>query len=86
MLVAARAEFVSRFAKAWRGMGFTGPILVPTECEGLPTDLPGIETGAFADLVRKADLFIFEFGLATQTAGRTGADGADARASSTTRY
>lgn len=66
MLVAARAEFVSRFAKAWRGMGFTGPILVPTECEGLPTDLPGIETGAFKDLVGKADLFIFEFGLATQ--------------------
>ncbi|MBX9945511.1 MAG: hypothetical protein K2Y40_15615 [Reyranella sp.] len=66
MLVAARAEFVTRFAKAWRGMGFTGPILLPTECEGLPTDLPGIEAGAFADLVRRTELFIFEFGLATQ--------------------
>jgi hypothetical protein len=66
MLVAARAEFVSLFSKAWRGMGFTGPILLPTECEGLPTDLPGIETGAFSDLVKRTDLFIFEFGLATQ--------------------
>jgi len=32
----------------------------------LPTDLPGIETGAFSDLVKRTDLFIFEFGLATQ--------------------
>jgi len=66
MLVAARAEFVSLFSKAWRGMGFTGPILLPTECDGLPDDLPGIEKGAFADLVKRTDLFIFEFGLATQ--------------------
>ena len=29
MLVGTRAEFLTRFATAWRGMGFTGPILVP---------------------------------------------------------
>ena len=66
MLVATRAEFVSRFAVAWRAMGFTGSILVPTECQRLDTTDPSIKTGAFAELVRMADLFIFEFGLATQ--------------------
>lgn len=66
MLVATRAEFVSRFAVAWRAMGFTGPILVPTECQRLDTSHPSIKTGAFSELVRMADLFIFEFGLATQ--------------------
>ena len=66
MLVGARAEFLTRFLAAWRGMGFTGPILVPQECANLPVDQPGIETGRFADLLRRADMFIFEFGLATQ--------------------
>ncbi len=66
MLVATRAEFVSRFAVAWQAMGFTGPILVPTECQRLDTSHPSIKTGAFSDLVRMADLFVFEFGLATQ--------------------
>ncbi len=68
MLVAARADFVSSFATAWRGMGFTGPILVPDECEGLPSDLPGVSRGAFAELLPKANMFVFEFGLATQKA------------------
>ena len=63
-----RADFVSGFAKAWKGMGFTGPILIPQECEGLPSDLEGVERAPFADQLGKADLFIFEFGLATQTA------------------
>lgn len=66
MFVGTRADFLSRFVTAWRGMGFTGPILVPTECEGLPVDLEGVETGSFNDLLRRADMFIFEFGLATQ--------------------
>jgi len=66
MIVGTRAEFVTRFAKAWQAMGFTGPILVPDECEGLPTDLPGVQRGAFDTLIGKADMFIFEFGLATQ--------------------
>lgn len=68
MLVAARAEFVDRFVKAWSAMGFTGSVLVPDECEGLPGTAAGIKRGAFSDLVRETDLFIFEFGLATQTA------------------
>ncbi len=75
MLVATRAEFVSRFAVAWQAMGFAGPILVPTECQGLDTSHPSIKTGAFSELVRMADLFVFEFGLATQNpdeAVRTG--------------
>ena len=66
MLVASRSELVSRFAAAWVAMGFTGPILVPTECKGLPKNLPVIKTGPFSELVGMADLFIFEFGLATQ--------------------
>ena len=41
---ADRAEFVSRFATAWRGMGLTGPVLVPRECN-LDLDHPAIETG-----------------------------------------
>jgi len=68
MLVAARSDFVGGFVKAWHGMGFSGPILVPMECDGLPTELSGVERAPFADLLPKADLFIFEFGLATQTA------------------
>ncbi|MBS0539410.1 MAG: hypothetical protein JSR47_11675 [Proteobacteria bacterium] len=66
MLAATRPDFVTGFATAWRGMGFTGPILVPQECEGLPAGLPGVTTGHFDDLVRKTDLFVFEFGLASQ--------------------
>jgi hypothetical protein len=49
-------------------MGFTGPVLVPNECEGLPSDLEGEERGAFEDLLPRAEMFIFEFGLATQHA------------------
>ncbi len=39
---------------------------VPKECSNLPLDQEGIETGSFAKLVKRADMFIFEFGLATQ--------------------
>ena len=66
MVVAARAEFLTRFSTAWRSMGFTGPILVPRECAGLPADLPGVESAPFHELLRRAEMFIFEFGLATQ--------------------
>jgi len=66
MVVGTRIEFLTRFLAAWQGMGFTGSILVPQECANLPVDQPGIETGRFADLLRRADMFIFEFGLATQ--------------------
>jgi hypothetical protein len=66
MVIATRAEFLRRFSTAWRSMGFTGPILVTRECAGLPTGLPGVETGPFDDLLRRAEMFIFEFGLATQ--------------------
>jgi len=67
MIVATRAEFVARFAKAWQGMGFVGTLLVPNECEGLPTDLPGVKRGPFKELINQAHMFIFEFGLATQS-------------------
>ena len=68
MLVATRGVFVERFVTAWKAMGFTGPVLVPNECEGLPSDLPGEERGSFEELLPKAEMFIFEFGLATQHA------------------
>ena len=68
MMVAARPDFVSGFVSVWKGMGFTGPILIPQECEGLPGDLEGVERAPFAEQLSKTDLFVFEFGLATQTA------------------
>ncbi len=68
MLVGARSEFMSAFAGAWKGMGFSGPILVPQECEGMLAGQPGIVTGSFDELARKTDLFLFEFGLTTQKA------------------
>ena len=68
MIVGTRGEFVERFLTTWRAMGFTGPILVPNECEGLPSDLEGLERGAFEDLLPRTEMFIFEFGLATQHA------------------
>ncbi len=71
MIVGTRGEFVERFLTGWRAMGFTGPILVPNECEGLPSDLPRTwRGGAFEDLLPKAEMFIFGFGLATQRPGR----------------
>jgi hypothetical protein len=66
MLVAARDEFVDRFAKAWVAMGFTGSILLPSECNGGRTQQAGIKVGPFTELIREAELFVFEFGLATQ--------------------
>ena len=58
MLVATRGVFVERFVTAWKA----------NECEGLPSDLPGEERGSFEELLPKAEMFIFEFGLATQHA------------------
>ncbi len=66
MIGAARSEFVTRFATAWEAMGFTGPLLVPDEFEGLPADDARLTRGPFRELVKQANLFIFEFGLATQ--------------------
>jgi hypothetical protein len=66
MLVAARAEFAERFVTAWKAMGFTGQVMVPTECGGLPEGLPGLERGPAVELLSRADMFVFEFGLATQ--------------------
>jgi len=66
MVVGARAEFVEKFVVAWKAMGFTGEVLIPDECKGLPENLEGIRRARFADLLRLADMFVFEFGLATQ--------------------
>ena len=66
MLVAARPDFVSAFAKAWQGMGFTGPVLVPKECSNLPTDQPGIETGPFSRLLKRADMSVHDIVKLTQ--------------------
>jgi hypothetical protein len=65
LVAGCRADFIRRFATAWRGMGFTGPVLVPQEV-GLAVDDPAIRRGRFADQLKRADLFMFEFGLATQ--------------------
>lgn len=66
MLVAGRPEFASRFAWAWRAMGFTGPVLVPEECKSISDESPSVERGPFAQLLGRTDLFVFEFGLLTQ--------------------
>src|SRR5262249_11277882 len=65
-IVAARPEFISHFARAWRAMDFSSPILVPEECNGLPANPPGVETVPFTDALARADIFVFEFGLASQ--------------------
>jgi hypothetical protein len=65
MVVASRLDFLSRFATAWRAMGFTGPLLVPQE-SGIQCDDPAMQVGAFDDLLRRTEMFVFEFGLATQ--------------------
>jgi len=45
----------------------------PRRCQhdgdGLPSGLEGVERAPFADLLERADLFIFEFGLSTQMPG-----------------
>jgi hypothetical protein len=56
------------FAKAWKAMGFTGPLLVPAECDVLADEFEGIVRAPFEELLPRADLFIFEFGLSTQAA------------------
>ncbi len=66
MLVASRPELVSSFATAWQAMGFTGPVLIPSECKGLKVHHSVIKSGPFSELVGMADLFVFEFGLASQ--------------------
>jgi hypothetical protein len=66
MVVGARTDFVNQFASAWRAMGFTGPLLVPEDSAAMPDDHAGITTASFPDLLRKAELFLFEFGVATQ--------------------
>jgi hypothetical protein len=68
LIAPTRPDFLTGFAAAWKGMGFTGPLLVPTECDGLPNDLEGVERAPMSSLLPRADLLIFEFGLATQTA------------------
>jgi hypothetical protein len=65
-IVAARPEFISHFAKAWRAMDFSNPILVSAECNGLPENSLGVETVPFNDVLGRADMFVFEFGLASQ--------------------
>ena len=65
LVAGCRADFVQRFAVAWRAMGFSGPVLVPQEL-GLAVGDPAIESARFADQLKRADLFLFEFGLATQ--------------------
>lgn len=65
MVVASRPDFLSRFAGAWRGMGFSGSVLVPDE-SAMTVDDPAIEKGKFAEQLRKTGLFVFEFGLISQ--------------------
>ena len=66
LVTATRPDFVRLFAEAWRGMGFTGPVLIPSECKWLPTDIPGTEIDRFSKLLKRADTFVFEFGLGSQ--------------------
>ena len=69
MVVGARRDLLRRFVEAWPAMGFDGPILVPLECKGFVADVPGVTVGPFADLLQRSDMFVFEFGLASQQEG-----------------
>jgi hypothetical protein len=67
LIVAARPDFVKSFATAWKGMGFHGPLLVPTECSSIEGEIDGVVRASYDELIARADLLMFEFGLATQT-------------------
>jgi hypothetical protein len=42
LVVAARPDFLRGFAEAWRGMGFSGRLVVPTECTWIADDIEGV--------------------------------------------
>ena len=64
-VVGARSAFLVLFAKAWKAMGFSSRILVPNECRSLQSEFAEGRL-PFVELVNRADLFVFEFGLASQ--------------------
>ena len=66
MIVASRPDFVSYFSKAWKEMGFFGQVLVPSECDHIPAEPDQFEKAPLVDALRRADLFIFEFGYLSQ--------------------
>jgi hypothetical protein len=66
LVVPARTDFIRGFAEAWRGMGFTGPVVVPTECDWITGEIEGVTRQTFDEALADADLFLFEFGLTTQ--------------------
>jgi hypothetical protein len=69
-IVGTRPKFVEHFAKAWRVMGFSTSILVAKECGyKLPSDVLDVEIVPYRDLICRADIFIWEFGLASQEIG-----------------
>ena len=68
-VVGARSEFLVQFARAWEAMGFSSPILVPNECKSLQMELAGVQRLPFVELMGRADIFVFEFGLASQEVG-----------------
>jgi hypothetical protein len=65
-LVGARAEFITHFAKAWKAMEFSNPIMVPADYDDLRIEMAGVEAIPFAEMLARADIFLFEFGLASQ--------------------
>lgn len=66
MVVPSRPDFVEYFAKAWRAMGFSGQVIVPSECDHIPKEIEAVEIAPFSDAVRRPKVFIFEFGYASQ--------------------
>jgi hypothetical protein len=68
-VVGARSEFLGHFAKAWQTMGFSNAILVPNECKSLQLELSEVERVPYVNLLGRTDIFIFEFGLASQRVG-----------------
>ena len=58
--VGAEPALLARFLPAWRGLGFTGAVLVPYDADWLATT--GCQSVAIEDIVARAGIFVIDFG------------------------
>jgi len=76
--IGARPRMFHLFLAVWRGLGFTGGLVVPDSCRHLvPPDADDIRLVADGHVLDDADQFVFEFGAASQDQGGANAWGND---------